>query len=463
MGVLLGAFAYRMFNLTAQGFWIDEGFTWFLTQQPDLLRVLKTDVHPPLYFALISVWAGLTGTSEFSFRFFSVLNSVLAVACMVPLAREAVLMAQTRTPTLKRHLPLIAMGLLALSDMEIYTAQEARAYALHSVFVIMSMWAFLRWIRRHNTRTALVWALATVLLVYTHYWGAWVGVVQGLYVLLTLRGRVRVQAVLWLLGMGASVGVWVVLIMLPYQLKIVGINTTADPSTLETLFNYVRAFFSPQWALTISLIGVGFAWKARRVHGLLLLWLVLPVALTFILNAESSRLLFDYRLSQITPAVALLVAWGIAWFSRRVRVVLLLIITVWAVLVVDVYREKEDWLGYAREIAHVVKTGDGVVVDFGAGDYQMTYYLAQTLPDDVPVFALRQQAFTYPENYEGASLGFMDSVQRVWLVRWNTNTEAFDKLGFVGFTEALFLPLERENNINLDLYRFDRPLAVRKP
>jgi hypothetical protein len=493
LAVAIVGFAYlaRMVNITAQNLWIDEGFTWFLTQQPDLLRVLKTDVHPPLYFAAVSLWVRLVGTSELALRFFSVLPSVLSVACMIPLAREFSTLAPARPPTLKHTLPLMAAGLLAIADMEIYTAQEARGYALHTLLSIISVWAFLRFGRLMTTQgrtntprlksfratffkkwqnllpiaisipvsspffTALVWVLATTALVYTHYLGAWLGVAQGLYALAFWRARARWGAVAGLSVAGASVLVWVLAIVLPYQLRIVGINTTADPSTPAVLFGYVRSFFSPQWGLLVGLAVMGLSWRAWRAHGLLALWLILPVALTFALNVNS-RLLFDYRLSQITPSVALLVAWGLAWFDRRTRTFLLVVIAFSALLSVDVYRVKESWQAYAERVAQVVVAGDGVVVDFGGGDYQMSYYLARTLPADVPHYALRQEAFTYPETYEGDALGFMDSVRRVWLVRWNTNSEAFDKLGFVGYVQTAQEPLERANNINLDLMLFER-------
>ena len=494
LAVAIVGFAYwaRMVNLTAQNLWIDEGFTWFLTQQPDLLRVLKTDVHPPLYFAAVSLWVRLVGTSELALRFFSVLPSVLSVACILPLARELAALAPTRSPTLKYAFPLMSAGLLAIADMEIYTAQEARGYALHTLLGIISAWAFLRFGRLMNADTgekrlksfcatffkkwqspspissisftslsfftALVWILATVALVYTHYLGAWLGVAQGIYALAVWRGRARWGALAGLGVAGASVLVWVLAIVLPYQLRIVGINTTADPSTLATLFGYVRSFFSPQWGLMVGLAVMGLAWRAWRAHAFLALWLILPVALTFALNFNS-RLLFDYRLSQITPAVALSVAWGLGWFDRRTRAFLILVIAFSALLSVDVYRVKESWQAYAERVAQVVAVGDGVVVDFGGGDYQMSYYLARTLPADVPHYALRQEAFTYPETYEGDALGFMDSVGRVWLVRWNTNSEAFDKLGFVGYVQTTQEPLERANNINLDLMLFERAEA----
>lgn len=450
--IIFLAFCYRMVNLTAQNLWIDEGFTWFLTQQNDIMQALITDVHPPFYFASVTLWVQWAGTSELSLRYFSLLPSVLSVAMIFALARELI---PPKMPQL-RPVVWLAMLYLALSDMEIYTAQEARAYALHTFLALLSLWAFMRWQRLQQAKVASVWVIATTLLVYTHYLGAFVGVVQGLYALAFLRGGQRLRAITYLCVAGALFGVWAIAVILPYQLTIVQINTTADSSTIGTLLAYARSFLSSAWVWSLGIIGMGILWRTYRTSALLLGWVLVPVIVTFIANIPSSRLLFDYRLSQITPAIALLLAWGTVRFEGQARVFLISMLVLNGVLSVDVYRTKETWHAYAQRIAEETAEGDGVLVDFGGGDYQLSYYLTQTLRKDVAHYSLRQEAFMRPSTYETDALRFLDERQTIWLIRWNTNTEAFDKLAFVGYTQTLFVPFERENNINLDLYRFDR-------
>src|SRR5258707_6810037 len=77
------AFLIRVWNLTKESFWADEGWTMILSKGPTLADVVQTmsqDQHPPLYFALMHYWIALTGISEFTTRFLSLMWSVLGVA-----------------------------------------------------------------------------------------------------------------------------------------------------------------------------------------------------------------------------------------------------------------------------------------------------------------------------------------------------------------------------------------------
>ena len=68
--------------------WLDEGISYWNQKQPDMIGwIAVKDVHPPLYFWLLHVWIGLTGTSAVAMRMFSALAAMLSVAAVVPLAR----------------------------------------------------------------------------------------------------------------------------------------------------------------------------------------------------------------------------------------------------------------------------------------------------------------------------------------------------------------------------------------
>ncbi|MEL7434499.1 MAG: hypothetical protein AAFN11_11185, partial [Chloroflexota bacterium] len=88
VAILLLAMFLRISTIDAQSLWIDEGFTWNLTQYSDMFAILRADVHPPLYFLLIDVWVDFAGTSVFAMRYFSLLPSLLSVAVVYRLAGE---------------------------------------------------------------------------------------------------------------------------------------------------------------------------------------------------------------------------------------------------------------------------------------------------------------------------------------------------------------------------------------
>jgi mannosyltransferase len=457
--ILLFGLMYRMVNLTTQSIWVDEGFTWFATQQDDLFAVLRSDVHPPLYFGLISLWVRIAGTSELALRFLSVLPSLLCIATMYPLAKELTRRIPVQFP---QAVPFIAMLMLAIADMEIYIAQEARAYSLHVWLVMLGVWGLFRWQRTYERAWFGVWLVSGVALLYTQYYGAWVLGVQGLYVLWVLRGQQRWQALAGLISMGVLFLPWVIGVILPYQLQTISGYTPADTSDLDTIRRYLIAFFSGQWVLTVGLaiwVMVEFKpfprLKLNPTHLFLWGWIVLPVAITFILNLNNANFLFDYRLSQITPAVALVISLGLCNIPRDLRVFLVTVIVIYGMLNVDAYRFKESWREYGTIMAQTVKDGDAVLIDFGGGDFQMQYYLEHRLPD-TSIYAMRQQAQLFPSTYEANSLGFIDAYDTIWVARWNTSSEVFDKLQFTGHIRTAETQITRENNMNLQWLRYDR-------
>ena len=120
--VLAGAFWLRVYLLDHQSFWSDEGATAYMTGRGlgEILAASAADIHPPLYYLLVAVWAKLAGTSEFALRFPSVVTGVLVVGLTYWLGRRCLGLL----PGLLGSIFAAGSGLL------IYYSQEARMYEL---------------------------------------------------------------------------------------------------------------------------------------------------------------------------------------------------------------------------------------------------------------------------------------------------------------------------------------------
>ena len=86
--ILCGALL-RLFMLTNQSLWYDEGLSLLATDSETLqgtLSALATrtggDKYQPLYFFVLSAWRSIVGDSEFSLRFLSVLPGIVALSFM---------------------------------------------------------------------------------------------------------------------------------------------------------------------------------------------------------------------------------------------------------------------------------------------------------------------------------------------------------------------------------------------
>jgi hypothetical protein len=456
--LLLGA-VIRGVNLGVQPLWTDEGFSGFAVMQPDLLEVLRRDVHPPLYFAVLKAWAGLTGVSELALRWFSLLASVMSIAVMMPLAREVALLRMGGARL--RMMPVLAALLMAVAEMEFYIAQEVRSYSLHVLLAMVSTWGFLRWVRTARRPMALVWVLSMTALVYTHYLGAWMGVVHGLYALMVLRGGRRWAAVGLLAASAALFSVWLVLVVLPYQLAKADSDATIDPSTLQTLVWYAHSYLTQQWPLMLGLLILGLGtvrdgrWQMRPPQAtlLLVLWIVVPVMLTFIGNLRFSIMTY-YRISLITPALVLLWALGLTAFGGWARAFLVAVVVVYGTFNVDFYRPKFPEREFAALASQFVVPGEAVLIDMKGADFSPYYYLLRQVPPAVTVDSLRQYAIWDSAGLYDELLPRLYARPAVWVLRWNDEPAVFDLMRRGGFIPTAHRIMRYDGHV-LEALRFD--------
>jgi hypothetical protein len=460
VGCLVLAAALRGVNVGVQPLWTDEGFTGMVALRPDLFTLLSRDVHPPVYFVMIQAWAGLAGVSELALRWPSVLFGVLSVAAIVPLTRE--LMHLRPRPTW-RFAPLAAAALMAVAEMEFYIAQEARSYTLHVLLGIAGTWALLRWARTGQRRVWLAWVGLMTVLVYTHYLGAWVGVVHGLYALLFLRGARRWQAVAGLMLAAGLFAVWLVGVVIPYQLAKADSDAIIDPSTPETLLSYARGYLTQQWPLMLGLLGLGLVavragrWRVRPLNAavLLVLWMVVPLMLTFIGNTRFS-IMTVYRVSMLTVPLVVLWAFGLGAFARPARAFLLMAVLVYGVVNVDFYRPKFPEREFAALVSTDASAGDAVMIDMNGADFSPYYYLRRDLPPEVGVWSLRQYAIWDSQGLYGVMLPALYAAPTVWVLRWNDTPVAFELLAPAGHVQTAYRSMTYDGNL-LEAYRFDQP------
>jgi hypothetical protein len=164
VAIIAIAFGARLVNLEKRALWWDEGWSVYFASLPidQMARETARDIHPPLYYALLHLWAAAAGYSVWGLRFCSVLAGVALVAAATSLAKAV---CQGR-PVL-----LTAM-LAAVNPFFVYYSQELRMYSLVAAFVTLS-WAYLvRFVRSGKAREAAACAAFSCLALYTEYYAA---------------------------------------------------------------------------------------------------------------------------------------------------------------------------------------------------------------------------------------------------------------------------------------------------
>ncbi|MBE9069956.1 glycosyltransferase [Leptolyngbya cf. ectocarpi LEGE 11479] len=131
--------------------------------------------HPPLYYAIVRLWAQLLGDSPAALRSLSALISLFLLPSVYWICLE---LFESST------VGWISMALVAVSPLQIFFAQESRQYSLWMVTILVSTAAFLRASRRQTASSWGIYCLSTVLGLYTHLLTGLVLMAHGAYALM---------------------------------------------------------------------------------------------------------------------------------------------------------------------------------------------------------------------------------------------------------------------------------------
>jgi 4-amino-4-deoxy-L-arabinose transferase-like glycosyltransferase len=177
--IIAAGFILRCWHMNAQSYWVDELHT-MREADPDipfsqLFAYLKCcDQHPPLYYFICRFSFTVFGHSEWVGRFISVIIGTTSIWAMWFLGKEID----------GRRLGLIAAALTCFNYFNILYSQEVRNYILVFLFTALSFAYFFRLFRRLNKRTMFLYAIMTLLMMYSHYYGLFIAAAQFFVALL---------------------------------------------------------------------------------------------------------------------------------------------------------------------------------------------------------------------------------------------------------------------------------------
>jgi 4-amino-4-deoxy-L-arabinose transferase-like glycosyltransferase len=133
---VVGGITLRFAQLGTASLWFDEGYTaWAVSHPvPEIIRIIRADTAPPLYYILLRGWTHLFGFSELGLRSMSALMASIGLVVFVGIARRLL-----KSP----WAVLAAVGLFSLSFMQIAYAHEARFYAMMAMLEAIDLYLVL--------------------------------------------------------------------------------------------------------------------------------------------------------------------------------------------------------------------------------------------------------------------------------------------------------------------------------
>ena len=161
VGIVLLAFALRVYHIDFQSLWRDEVDALRFATRPlsDLIATFRNPgENGPLYFLLLRGWLAAVGRSEFALRSLPLLAGVLAVPLSFALGQRLI----------GSRPALLGTMLVATSPYLVWYSQEAKMYALAVSLVLAALCSFSAALAGKGwTRWLLTW-LFTTLAIYVH-------------------------------------------------------------------------------------------------------------------------------------------------------------------------------------------------------------------------------------------------------------------------------------------------------
>jgi mannosyltransferase len=458
--VLLIAAGLRFAGTASRPVWTDEGWsTWAMSDPAPaaIIDKVSTDRHPPLFFLAVGLWSLVAGESRIALRLPSILMGVLTVALVYRIGDDT--FGRAAKPG-REDVAWYGMLIFALLPVAVYYAQEIRHFGWFVATVCASSLVFVRLLRRPTRKRLVLYAISVALMMYTLYFGVWVGLLQVIVGLVMWRGDARRNwRVTWpdrakLVGAWAGALVlyipWLVIVLL-FQWDILTAGIRAAPgtfnSTLPQLADLLGLLMGGGFALTVGLYVVGF-WGAlvsdrtdvtlglRFANPIWLaeLYVVLWGAGLFVLlaliNLSPTEVLSARTTVFLAPAFALVIGAGVVRLRTGVRWSLLGGYIAASVLLPPLIQPRLAYDAAAEAVAQGYSPGDLIVLETVWDDNAFRYELRRALGNDAHI----RRTLPWVNNRDPYQppvpqlQNDIDAARRVWVVQWNSFPEVLPYL-----------------------------------
>jgi mannosyltransferase len=412
--------------------------------------VLGVESNMALYHGVLALWLRLGG-DEAWVRLPSIVFAIATLPFLFGLGRRL----------FDRTTAILAVALMCVNVSYVGYARDARSYALVLLLVTASFFFLVRGVQDARSRDWAAWALLAALAVWAHLLAALVVVAQMAFLLLERRSVSRRQA------LAAVSGVVVLLVPVMLAVLLGGQSAQLDwlgRPGLRQLPGLVEWFVESPATLVVYLAGVvaalvaGVRARERRPYTLLVLWLLVPPALTFVVSYLGDPVyLYRYFLICL-PALVLLVAVGFArlrplWLGVALTAVAcaLSVRTVEA-CIPDCKVRYDEWKTAAADLEARARPGDAIVVYPEEVRTPLDHYLGA----DRPRLLYPKRWGVVGDETEGhdsvdAAVGEVGEYPRVWLVTWWL--PAGQARAALRRRATLVDQREYQGNVHVDLYR----------
>jgi mannosyltransferase len=459
--ILLASMFLRINDLSTESLRYDEGVSILLANS-SLHEIIEDRIsykfgHPPLYFFFLHYWVAFFGDTEFSVRIPSVIFGLLSVYLFY---RVGGLLFGEETGVL-------ASLLLGVSVFHIGHSQEARMYSLMTLLTLSSMFFFLKLLGRMELGMKIGYVISTILLLYTHVYGLFILMAQGLFILIIslCAGKTnRIDFVGWFM-LQTSILVlftpWMGVLMeqaskILYSGTWIGIYYGSP--TIKTLTSSLIEFSGSFRLLIIFLLLsitsiVTIDVKSYSKLGLVIIWLLMPVLLSILISNVLQPIYQTRYLISASLAFYALAARGITGIRNR-YVKSAVVFAVIALSLLNVYEyyvgvQKHQWKDLMAYVNKNARPGDLLIYPISVQKCGLIdYYGNRTDLVELPV---------PKKSYFKPPVQTLDTVKerydRIWIIHYlSGNYSVLND----HFRETHKLSYSQDYHSRLNLFFFER-------
>lgn len=359
--ILLAAFILRIWGLTTQSLWLDElhnmneadpSLPW-----SELFEALRCcDQHPPLYFIIERLAFTFFGHTEFVARSISVIAGTVSVWVMFLLGKEVY----------NKKLGYITALLTCVNYYNIFYSQEARGYSFLFLFAAWSFLYFIRLIKSPVRKNAILYVVFTLLMMYSHYFGLFAAISQGvlalLFIFLEGKGPSRIKLFKTFLFSGIVLAIgyapWIPFLLKMSDIKSFWIGTISGDFAITFFKEYFGGakilIFTLVLLLAFYILNVflkfrGASLKNIKDHPLpfsfiiIAGWVFITYAIPYIRSILVVPMLHPRYTIVVVPAILLAIAFGIALIKKPLIMYITALIVILSL--VDIISIKKYYTG----------------------------------------------------------------------------------------------------------------------
>lgn len=397
--LLTGAgFIWKLLFITHRDIGLDEPFTIFHAQQ-SIWHILSMpaqgEPNPPLFTLLLHFWIKMTGIGPVAVRLLPLLFNSLTVLFLYFSGKRF----------FGFWAGVLASGMFLFSSFHFFHGLEVRTYSLLSLATASSLYFILHLLKEPGSRKLTIALIVSNLaLVYSHYFGWFVVIMQLAWVLFYIREKNIYRNILISFGVTVIAYLPFFLILFRQFLKSSQGTWVEPPKSgeeyfyqLQHFFNHSEVFNAVLWVLASGVVYMTFmkSWKSINKDLLILfLWWFVPFTMMFFVSFEIPVFISRYLIF-ISVGLYLFVAVAVTQIFNHNKYLVPVAVIILLAMMANRIRILPDDFSY-REVSNSTlfvkqnqQTSDVVILYPYYDELGFSYYYDRSIFEDTKNFQLK--------------------------------------------------------------------------